>query len=311
MNQHQLAETITALRKQKNLTQKELARQLNVTDKAVSKWERGAGYPEITIVPALAKALGVSIDQLFGEKGELPEEDTAPSPPQQPPTPRQQAKALRQKQGRRRGFSRPFAYLPAKQMWEAVLSIFLLVSMLACLIVDVAVSGGATWSLYVVGSCVLCWCVVSPLLLFGRSRFLLGLTALTVLVLPYLMLVEFLCPFKGWLLPIALPAVGSGLALLWIIVLLKTFTRISWWLVGALVALVTPGLNFFINHRVAAYTGDQEALRGVQGPMGLINLLTAIIIALGLVCVWLIQRKKKRSRPQAAPVQDTPQEPLP
>lgn len=57
--------TVTALRKHQNLTQAALAKALNVSDKAVSKWETGLGFPEITLLPKLASALGVSVDYLL------------------------------------------------------------------------------------------------------------------------------------------------------------------------------------------------------------------------------------------------------
>lgn len=47
------------------LTQLQLAQRLNVSDKTVSKWERGAGLPDIAILPELAAALNVSITELF------------------------------------------------------------------------------------------------------------------------------------------------------------------------------------------------------------------------------------------------------
>ncbi len=59
-------ENIRRLRKEKNLTQEALANILSITSQSVSKWERGDGYPDITILPALANCLGVSIDALLG-----------------------------------------------------------------------------------------------------------------------------------------------------------------------------------------------------------------------------------------------------
>ena len=60
---------ISEQRKSKGLTQKELAEQLNVTDKAVSKWETGKGYPDIEILEKLSEIFCVSInDILSGEK---------------------------------------------------------------------------------------------------------------------------------------------------------------------------------------------------------------------------------------------------
>ncbi len=61
--------TISSLRKRNGLTQLELAKRLNVSDKTVSKWENGLGYPEITQLPELAKLFCVSIDYLMtGER---------------------------------------------------------------------------------------------------------------------------------------------------------------------------------------------------------------------------------------------------
>ena len=56
---------ITARRKALGLTQKELAERLTVSDKAVSKWETGAGYPEVTMLPLLAATLGITVDELL------------------------------------------------------------------------------------------------------------------------------------------------------------------------------------------------------------------------------------------------------
>lgn len=57
--------TIKSLREQKKLTQSQLAEIINVTDKAVSKWETDRGLPDISIIGDLAKALGVSITELL------------------------------------------------------------------------------------------------------------------------------------------------------------------------------------------------------------------------------------------------------
>jgi len=59
------AETIRALREDRKMTQRELAERLSVSDKAVSKWETGRGLPDITQLPGLASALGVSVAELM------------------------------------------------------------------------------------------------------------------------------------------------------------------------------------------------------------------------------------------------------
>ena len=58
----------------KRQTQKELAAALHVSDRAVSKWERGAGFPDISLLEPLADALGLGVlDLLRGERGTVPE----------------------------------------------------------------------------------------------------------------------------------------------------------------------------------------------------------------------------------------------
>ncbi len=56
---------IARLRKKRGMTQSELARALYVSNKTVSKWERGLGYPEITQLPAIARLLGSTMDHLM------------------------------------------------------------------------------------------------------------------------------------------------------------------------------------------------------------------------------------------------------
>lgn len=65
MGSFETGNIISKIRKEKNMTQKELAKILNVSDKAVSKWERGESYPDVALLPLLAKVLGISIDELL------------------------------------------------------------------------------------------------------------------------------------------------------------------------------------------------------------------------------------------------------
>ncbi len=65
MNQYVTGAMIRRLREDRKLTQQQLAELMNVSDKAVSKWETGRGYPDISLIEPLSAALGVSVIELF------------------------------------------------------------------------------------------------------------------------------------------------------------------------------------------------------------------------------------------------------
>jgi len=73
MDKERTGQLITELRKEKGLTQKQLADALNVTDKAVSKWERGLSFPDISMLEPIAQTLDISIMEILA--GERKSED--------------------------------------------------------------------------------------------------------------------------------------------------------------------------------------------------------------------------------------------
>ena len=68
MNQYVTGAVIKELREKHKLTQLELADKLNVSDKTISKWETGKGYPDITLLEPIAEAFGVSVTELISGK---------------------------------------------------------------------------------------------------------------------------------------------------------------------------------------------------------------------------------------------------
>lgn len=63
---------ISTLRREKGMTQRELAEKLNITDKAVSKWERDLCCPDTMTLPRLAEILEVSVEELLNAKAVAP-----------------------------------------------------------------------------------------------------------------------------------------------------------------------------------------------------------------------------------------------
>lgn len=79
MKQQTLGKAIAMMRKEKNMTQAELAEKMGVTDKAVSKWERDLSCPDVATLPRLAELFGITVDELMQgkstetERGGVPE----------------------------------------------------------------------------------------------------------------------------------------------------------------------------------------------------------------------------------------------
>ena len=65
VNKERLGDFIGSERKNLGLTQRDLAARLHVTDKAVSKWERGLSYPDVTLLEPLAAALDLTVEELM------------------------------------------------------------------------------------------------------------------------------------------------------------------------------------------------------------------------------------------------------
>lgn len=72
MDCQKVGSLILKLRHEKNMTQRALAQQMGISDKAISKWERGLGCPDVSLLAQLGSVLGVNIEDIL--EGELPPE---------------------------------------------------------------------------------------------------------------------------------------------------------------------------------------------------------------------------------------------
>lgn len=77
MTNRTIGEMISNRRKEKQMTQKELADQLNITDKAVSKWERDLSFPDTATIPKLAEILDLSVEELLNGKTATVEKESS------------------------------------------------------------------------------------------------------------------------------------------------------------------------------------------------------------------------------------------
>ena len=207
---------ISELRRKNHMTQKELAEKLHVTDKAVSKWERGAGYPEITTVPLLAETLGVTANEILtGCLADADKEQRKDEPAEQKSADVNLSQTVEyiEELGREKTMRRNNLVL-------FVMTAAFLTAVFVCCLCNYIIDGRFSWSLYVVGSVVTAWLTAAPILKLRRNRAVASMAGLTVSVVPLLMLIESLCPAKNWVFPFALPITVITMASLWAAVLL-------------------------------------------------------------------------------------------
>lgn len=181
MQTEKMGQFISELRKSKNMTQKDLADKLHITDKAVSKWERGLSCPDISLLTSIAGVLGVTVGELLnGERdcsdrggsevaidSALHYADT---------TVKNREKLLR-------------------NIYGIAFTVSLLIGVIVCVICDLAISGDLSWSLLVLCASFFSWLVFFPVINYGGKGVLATLVAFSVLIIPYLYLLS--CMVSG------------------------------------------------------------------------------------------------------------------
>ncbi len=201
--QKKMADFILKMRKARNLTQKDLAGKLGVTDKAVSKWERAVSSPDISLLIPLAKALGVSTGELLsGEKMEMDPDNETPIA----------AKTVEEEQteftdgtenkeetetliNEALKYSRKSADQRVKKLWDILfigMSAGFFLAAIVCLICNFAVSGELSWSRIVLASLIAAWGILTPLFQAQKKRICKSLLALSLMIFPYLAVLNVL-----------------------------------------------------------------------------------------------------------------------
>lgn len=232
-----MAAFIAAQRKARGLTQKALAGELGVTDKAVSKWERGLSCPDITLLPKLAELLGATTSELLDGAltgGEAP----APEVERLVENTLAYADTATKERARR---------LP--RIAQAVITVLCAVGIGTCFICDLAISSGLTWSLLVGAATLYFWLVAIPPVRWGRKKGVaLSLAALCLGLLPFLYTVEGVLGLPGLVTPMGARVGAIGAVLLWACYLL--FLKLPPLTAGGVTALVSIPFIWGINATV-------------------------------------------------------------
>lgn len=245
-------------------SQKELAEKLFVTESAVSKWERGLSYPDISLIPSLCRELEISEQDFFTARGgqELPESGSptysanaaikdsySGSPASGPHT--------------SRGVAENTVPSPRRNPRRAgrIVSGITLgaygIALAACFICNLAIEGRLSWFYIVLAALLLAGSLFPLPLLLKRGR----IPVVPVSSTAFLFLLEYACNWYagGSWFPEAVIVTLVPLAVLWGLILLIGYTRLNPWLKGAFAAAAAAFLSAVVNP-MAGYLFGYEHL---------------------------------------------------
>ena len=171
MKQIEVGAFITQCRKEKKLTQAQLAEKLNITDRAVSKWETGKSMPDSSIMLELCEILGITVNELL-----MGEREKRKSYEEKADANLDTIDTIKKRKNRV-GF---------KRLGAVIFSALLFTAMAVCFICDMAISGRLTWSLISAVSIVFGWAVCLPGIRFGKKGIVRCFGWLSGLIIPYL-----------------------------------------------------------------------------------------------------------------------------
>lgn len=230
MDQTKIGQFIAKCRKEKKLTQAQLAEKLGITDRAVSKWETGKSMPDSSIMLKLCEILGITVNELLS--GEVITMENYEK------TADENLIELKRKDENNM----------AKNIIIAILfSMALLIGIMVCLICNIAISGGLTWSLIPVSSMVYAWVIAFPAIISGKKGIIASLAALSVFTIPYLYVLSRLTGVRG-VFSIGTAVAFVSILFLWIIaVICKRIGKSGRLTVAGITFLLAIPFVFVIN----------------------------------------------------------------
>lgn len=262
MQQFEIGKQIAEARKALQYTQKEVAQKIGVSDKTVSKWERGVGYPDISLLLPLCKALHIEVAQLLGDEKEEAVNETV----------RQQQTMKRLSEYAKVSMIRNKDRI--LQYATIAVTVSCLLASSICLLCNYLMDSSFNWSIIATASILLGWSI-----LFGAVHFRLHiartLLLVSILIYPYLWVLSTQLEQPAFLRLSWMIATGAVL-LAWIIYGIILHLKMNLWYKGAVIVILCAIFSSYVNYITAVDWGQITIQIGS-------NLLGAIVlIAIGI-----------------------------
>lgn len=270
MNYEKMGQFISELRKSHQMTQKDLAEKLHISDKAISKWERGLSCPDISLLMPLSDIFGITTTELLnGEKvdtGVMNTEESVVNVLQYAD------KTIKIKT------------VSIQNIFAVVFSVTMLIGIMVCTICNIAISGTFTWSLIPISSILFTWILFYPVIKYGKRGIIVFLIALSILIIPFLAILSAVLSANGYIvntdnlvMVIGVRVSAISIVYLWIIYALTKLFKTRILILIAVSLLISLPMSFLINVTLAA-TIDGNSLFDVWDAMSYSIIIVAAII---------------------------------
>lgn len=238
MGENKIGQFIAKLRKEKQMTQRELAEQLHITDKAVSKWERGLSCPDISLLTSLAGILGVTTSELLnGKKNKMNSNDVEQTVDNTLSYAENSVK---------------YKLVSIQNILAIIFSILLLLAIIVCTICDITVAGKFTWALYPISSIIFTWLIFIPIIKSGKGGLLGSLIMLSIFIIPFLFVMDKIIG-GTFIIPIGIIISIFSIIYLWCVCLILTKMKSKKLLGAGFSLLLSIPLHLAINSVISKF----------------------------------------------------------
>ena len=205
MDQIKTGKFIAGLRKEKGLTQAQLAEKLNITDRAISKWETGKSMPDSSIMLELCSILGITVNELLsGERIEMNNFEEKAN-----------ENLLELKRKDEKNFK-------LNTVISIIYTVVMLTSIVICGICDFSISGSFTWSPITFAAIIYAWLISIPMIYLGKRGIIWSLISTSIFTIPFLYALSSIIHVKALF---SIGAVMAVIALVYLWIVYYLFTR--------------------------------------------------------------------------------------
>lgn len=268
MNQIDTGKFIANCRKEKGLTQAQLAERLGITDRAVSKWETGKCMPDSSIMLELCEILDVSVNELLsGERIKMDNYDEKVS---------QNLIELKRKDENN---------MAKNTIISIVYTVTMVIGILVCCICDIAISGSLTWSLITLSSILITWIASFPVILLGKRGILISMASISIFIIPFMYILSILIKVKEIFSIGAIMSIIT-LVFLWIIFVLYHRFKDRKLLATGITFLFAIPFTLLINIILSKFIGEP-----VIDIWDILSVFILLIVAAAFIIVDYARRK--------------------